>query len=179
MAREFFKGTRAECQSAIDSVNRALGKPKGESIDFPTELDAANDIYMCVIDGATQKNSLSTSLKAKVLAEQDEEMEYLKNEKSYERHINGKVHYTRMTSVVLTPNRAKMKEGDTIVWTASSSKGTEKTKFLFDRNSWKIFQPSNITANTIQTIIPRSGSYNVIVYSAGFGGRKQTITLNV
>lgn len=76
-----------------------------------------------------RKNSLSTSLKAKVLAEQDEEMEYLKNEKSYERHIDGKVTYTRTTSVVLTPNRAKMKEGDTIVWTASSSKGTEKQNF--------------------------------------------------
>lgn len=178
MAREFFKGTQAECQAAINRVNTALGL-SGESVDFPTELDAANDIYMCVIDGATQKNSLSTSEKLKVLAQEDSEMEYLKNEKSYERHIDGKVSYTRTGTIVLQPSAKKFREGDTVTWTASASTGTEKTKFLFDRNSWKIFQPSNITATSIQTIIPRSGTYNVIVYSAGFGGKKQTVTLTV
>lgn len=177
MAREIFKGTQAECQAAIDSVNRALGL-SGESIDFPTELDATNDIYMCIIDGTTQKNSLSTSQKAKVLAEQDEEIEYLKNEKSFERHVNGKVSYTRVGTIVLLPDLKKFREGDTVTWTASASTGTEKTKFLFDRGSWKIFNPSNITATTIQTIIPRSGSYDVVVYSAGFGGKKQTVTIN-
>jgi len=179
MAREFFKGTQAECQAAINRVNTALGKPSGESIDFPTELDAANDIYMCVIDGATQKNSLSTSEKLKVLREQDAEMEYLKNEKSYEKHVDGKVHYTRTGTIKLTPNVLKFREGDTVTWTASASTGTEKTKFLFDRNTWKIFTPSNITATTIQTIIPRGGRYDVVVYSAGFGGKKQTVTLTV
>ena len=54
MAREIFKGTQAECQAAINKVNTALGL-SGESVDFPTELDAANDIYMCIIDGTTQK----------------------------------------------------------------------------------------------------------------------------
>tara|TARA_R100000329_G_C7565119_1_gene199902 strand:+ start:41 stop:577 length:537 start_codon:yes stop_codon:yes gene_type:complete len=177
MAREIFKGTQAECQAAINKVNTALGL-SGESIDFPTELDATNDIYMCIIDGATQKNSLSTAEKAKVLAEQDEEIEYLKNEKSFERHVNGKVSYTRVGTIVLLPNLKKFREGDTVTWTASASTGTEKTKFLFDRGSWKPFQPSNITATTVQTIIPRSGSYDVVVYSAGFGGKKQTVTIN-
>jgi len=177
MAREIFKGTQAECQAAINKVNTALGL-SGESVDFPTELDAANDIYMCIIDGTTQKNSLSTAEKAKVLAQEDEEITYLKNEKSYEKHIDGKVSYTRTGTIVLVPSAKKFREGDTIVWTASASIGTEKTKFLFDRNTWKIFQPSNITATTIQTIIPRSGSYNVVVYSAGFGGKKQTLTIS-
>ncbi len=178
MAREIFKGTQAECQAAINRVNTALGL-SGESIDFPTELDAANDIYMCVIDGATQKNSLSSSEKTKVLAQEDEEMTYLKNEKVFSEYVDGKASYTRTGTIVLQPSLKKFREGDTVTWTATSSAGTEKTKFLFDRNTWKIFQPSNITANTIQTIIPRSGSYNVVVYSAGFGGKKQTITINV
>ena len=178
MAREFFKGTQAECQAAINKVNTALGL-SGESIDFPTELDAANDIYMCVIDGTTQKNSLTTSEKIKVLAEQDEEMEYLKNEKVYNNHINGKVTYTRVGTISLLPNVKKFREGDTVTWTASASIGTEKTKFLFDINSWKIFNPTNITDTTIKTIIHRSGSYNVVVYSSGFGGKKQTVTINV
>ena len=178
MAREIFKGTQAECQAAIDSVNRALGL-SGESIDFPTELDATNDIYMCIIDGTTQKNSLSTSQKAKVLAEQDEEIDYLKNEKSFERHVNGKISYTRVGTITLVPNLKSFREGDTVIWTASASTGTEKTKFLFDRTTWKIFQASNATANTIQTIIPRRGDYPVVVYSAGFGGQKQTINIRI
>lgn len=178
MARELFKGTQAECQAAINRVNAEL-RLSGESIDFPTELDAANDIYMCVIDGSTQKNALTTSEKNKVLAQEDEEIIYLKNEKVFSKHVDGKVSYTRTGTIVLQPNLKKFREGDTVTWTAASSTGTEKTKFLFDTTTWKLFRPSNITANTIQTIIPRGGTYNVIVYSAGFGGKKQTITLNV
>ena len=70
---------------------------------------------MCVIDGSTQKNSLTTSEKNKVLAQEDEEITYLKNEKVFSKHVDGKVSYTRTGTIVLQANLKKFREGETWV----------------------------------------------------------------
>lgn len=181
MAREIFKGTQAECQAAINRVNAALGL-SGESIDTPTALDAANDIYECVIDGTTQKNSLTSDERNKVLSERDEEMKYLRNAKDYEDFVERfglDSSFTKTGTISLTPNNPRPREGDLVVWTASASTGTQRTKFLFDRESWAIFSPQSISGNSITVRTPRSGNYNVIVYADGFGGRKETIAIRI
>jgi hypothetical protein len=84
---EYFKGTQAECQAAIDRVNAALGLVE-ESIDFPVALDAKNDIYECIIVGDEQKNALTSEQKNKLLAERDDEMQRLVDKKQ-EDYINS------------------------------------------------------------------------------------------
>lgn len=87
MAKEYFKGTQAECQAAIDRVNSALGLV-GESIDTPTPLDTKNDIYEFIIIGEEQKNALSSAERDKLLTERDDEMQRLVDKKE-EDYINS------------------------------------------------------------------------------------------
>lgn len=183
MALEYFKGTQAECNAVIAKANIAMGYSSGTSIDVPVALDADNDIYECLIDGDTQKNSLSSSERTKVLSTRDEEMLFLKREKSFELYVENKVNYTRVSSITLSSSPSRFRGGERVTFTASSSNNaTEKTKFIFDRKSWtqSDFTLLSSTNTSITVNVPsRRGSYTVYVMSSGFGGKRQSFTISI
>ena len=183
MALEYFKGTQAECNAVIAKANIAMGYSSGTSIDVPVALDENNDIYECLIDGNTQKNSLSSSERTKVLSTRDDEMLFLKREKEYKSHIEGRVTYTKVSTINLSSNPSRYRGGERVTFTASTSdNATEKSKFIFDTKSWTEsgFTLVSTTNTSITVNVPlKRGNYTVYVMSSGFGGKRQSFTIRI
>ena len=169
MSLEIFTGTQAECNAVIAKANAALGYTGSTSICVPYPIDASNDVYEVLIKPGTQKDALSTSEKAKVLATRSFENQDKENAKNMSTLERPEIGFKKITRLDLTiPKGAVLRDrGQTITISAviTPTDATDKTKF-----HWS-------TSDALNGSIPANNTGPTCVVTSGMKSRGQTVTI--